>query len=45
MPKKDAEKIMDEGVTTMWESLFQEDLADKEKTNTLEEVMTKVGDK
>lgn len=29
----------------MWENLFQEDLEDKEKTNTLEEVMNKVNDK
>ena len=45
LPKKDADKIQDEGVTTMWEGLFQEDLNDKEKTNTLEEIMEKVGDK
>jgi polyhydroxyalkanoate synthesis regulator phasin len=45
LPKKDADKIENEGITTMWENLFQEDLEDKEKTNTLEEVMNKVNDK
>jgi hypothetical protein len=45
LPKKDAEKIDNENVTTMWESLFQEDLMDKEKTNTLEEIMEKVSNK